>query len=76
MEFLEFIVFNGKLYVVDDCIGVVFQIYDKYIIVWVILLDGDGMEVKGFKVEWMVVKGKIFYIGGFGKEWIFVEGVF
>lgn len=43
---------------------------------WVILFDGDGIEVKGFKVEWMVVKGKIFYVGGFGKEWIIIEGVF
>lgn len=76
MELSELIVFNGKLYAVDDRTGVVFQIHDKHTIAWVILPDGDGTEAKGFKAEWMAVKGKTLYIGGLGKEWTSVEGVF
>lgn len=76
MELSELIVFNGKLYAVDDRTGVVFQIQDKHTIAWVILPDGDGTEAKGFKAEWMAVKGKTLYVGGLGKEWTTTEGVF
>lgn len=76
MELSELIVFNGKLYAVDDRTGVVFEIKDKGTVAWVILPDGDGTEEKGFKAEWMVVKGKTLYVGGLGKEWTTTEGVF
>lgn len=76
MELSELIVFNGKLYAVDDRTGVVFQIQDKHTVAWVILPDGDGTEAKGFKAEWMAVKGKTLYVGGLGKEWTTTEGVF
>ncbi|PFX19766.1 soluble calcium-activated nucleotidase 1-like [Stylophora pistillata] len=76
MELSELKVFNGKLYAVDDRTGVVFQIQDKHTVAWVILPDGDGTEAKGFKAEWMAVKGKTLYIGGLGKEWTTTEGVF
>lgn len=52
MELSELIVFNGKLYAVDDRTGVVFQIQDKHTTAWVILPDGDGTEAKGFKAEY------------------------
>ena len=76
MELSELIVFNGKLYAVDDRTGVVFQIQDKHTIAWVILPDGDGTEAKGFKAEWMAVKGKTLYVGGLGKEWTTTDGAF
>ena len=76
MELSELIVFNGKLYAVDDRTGVVFQILDTHNVAWVILPDGDGSEEKGFKAEWMAVKGKTLYVGGLGKEWTTTEGVF
>ena len=48
MELSELVVFNGKLYAVDDRTGVVFEItQDDKVIPWVILQDGDGHKVKG-----------------------------
>ena len=76
MELSELIVFNGKLYAVDDRTGVVFRIQAKHSVAWVILPDGDGTESKGFKAEWMAVKGKTLYVGGLGKEWTTTTGVF
>ena len=50
--------FNGKLYTVDDRTGVVFHLNDNHEPVpWVILQDGAGDTKKGFKCEWMTVKG-------------------
>ena len=34
-----------------------------------LLTDGDGNVEKGFKCEWMTVKGSHLIVGGFGKEW-------
>ena len=36
---------------------------------WQILSDGDGLNEKGFKAEWMTVKDNYLYVGGLGKEW-------
>ena len=36
---------------------------------WQILSDGDGLQEKGFKAEWMTVKDSHLYVGGLGKEW-------
>ena len=47
MELSELIVFNGKLYTVDDRTGVVYEIYNNKVIPWVILTDGNGQETKG-----------------------------
>ncbi|XP_031573577.1 soluble calcium-activated nucleotidase 1-like [Actinia tenebrosa] len=76
MELSELIVFNGKLYAVDDRTGVLYQILNEHVVAWVILPDGDGTEAKGFKGEWLAVKSKTLYAGGLGKEWTTTEGVF
>lgn len=47
MELSELVVFNGKLYSVDDRTGVVYQIDGNKAIPWVILPDGDGGVAKG-----------------------------
>lgn len=49
MELSELIVFNGRLYTVDDRTGVVYQIEGSKVVPWVILADGNGSETKGFK---------------------------
>ena len=36
---------------------------------WQILSDGDGLNEKGFKAEWMTIKDNYLYVGGLGKEW-------
>lgn len=70
MELSELLVFNGRLYSVDDRTGIVYEIENqKKIFPWVILSDGDGHEIKGFKGEWMVRKGEKMIVGGIGKEW-------
>lgn len=47
MELSELVVFNGKLYSVDDRTGVVYRIEGDRVIPWVILPDGDGSVSKG-----------------------------
>lgn len=48
MELSELVVFNGKLYSVDDRTGVVYQIDGDTAVPWVILTDGDGSVPKGW----------------------------
>lgn len=74
MELSELIVFNGKLYTVDDRTGVVYQIIENKVIPWVILTDGNGKEGKGFKCEWATVKDGRLFVGGLGKEWTTGDG--
>lgn len=47
MELSDLIVFNGKLYSVDDRTGVIYQIEGTRPVPWVILSDGDGTVEKG-----------------------------
>lgn len=74
MELSDLIVFNGKLYSVDDRTGVVYQIEGSKAVPWVILSDGDGTVEKGFKAEWLAVKDEHLYVGGLGKEWTTTTG--
>ncbi|KDR08953.1 soluble calcium-activated nucleotidase 1 [Zootermopsis nevadensis] len=69
MELSELVVFNGKLYVLDDRTGIVYELLDDRVIPFVILNDGDGRMNKGFKSEWATVKQRKLFIGGLGKEW-------
>lgn len=74
MELSELVVFNGKLYSVDDRTGVVYHVENNKVVPWVILSDGNGGETKGFKGEWCAVKDEHLYIGGLGKEWTTPDG--
>lgn len=47
MELSELVVFNGKLYSVDDRTGVVYHLDNNKAVPWVILTDGDGSVAKG-----------------------------
>nr|XP_045623744.1 soluble calcium-activated nucleotidase 1-like isoform X2 [Procambarus clarkii] len=71
MELSELIVYNGKLYAVDDRTGIIYEIdlHQHKAIPWVILPDGSGREIKGFKSEWATVKDETLIVGGLGKEW-------
>lgn len=75
MELSELIVFNGRLYTVDDRTGIVYEIIENRVVPWVILSDGNGKESKGFKCEWATVKDGRLYVGGLGKEWTTGDGV-
>lgn len=75
VELSELVVFNGRLYTVDDRSGIVFEVVDgRNLVPWVILEDGPGDVNKGFKGEWMSVKDKTLYVGGLGKEWTSQSG--
>ncbi|XP_006753505.1 PREDICTED: soluble calcium-activated nucleotidase 1, partial [Myotis davidii] len=74
MELSDLVVFNGKLYSVDDRTGVVYRIEGNTPVPWVILSDGDGTVGKGFKAEWLAVKDEHLYVGGLGKEWTTTTG--
>lgn len=76
MELSELIVFNGKLLTVDDRTGIVFEVVKKGVLPWVILMDGNGKSLKGFKSEWAAVKNQHLYIGSMGKEWTSAAGEF
>ncbi|XP_077384050.1 soluble calcium-activated nucleotidase 1 [Festucalex cinctus] len=76
MELSELVVFNGKLYSVDDRTGVVYHVDGGKVVPWVILPDGDGNVAKGFKAEWLAVKDEHLYVGGLGKEWTTTSGEF
>jgi soluble calcium-activated nucleotidase 1 len=47
MELSELIVFNGKLFVVDDRTGIIYELLDDKVIPFVMLNDGDGRMNKG-----------------------------
>lgn len=47
MELSELVVFNNKLYTVDDRTGIVYEILNNKVIPWVVLPDGDGKNNKG-----------------------------
>ena len=69
MELSELSVFNGRLLSLDDRTGVVYSVTEDKVVPWVILSDGAGTSVKGFKGEWSTVKGDKLIVGGLGKEW-------
>ena len=56
-------------------ISSVFEIRGTDLVPWVKLNDGPGSTVKGFKSEWMAVKGHRLFVGGLGKEWTSTTGV-
>lgn len=75
MELSELVIFNGRVYSVDDRTGIVYEIINQEKAVpWVILSDGNGKEIKGFKGEWMTVKNERLYVGGLGKLWTTQSG--
>lgn len=75
MELSELLTFNGKLLTFDDRTGLIYEIQDKdKIIPWIILTDGDGNNMKGFKSEWATVKDHVLYVGSMGKEWTTSHG--
>ncbi|CAH1116007.1 unnamed protein product [Phaedon cochleariae] len=76
LELSELVTFNGKLLTFDDRTGLVFEIINYNLIPWLILMDGDGRNQKGFKSEWATVKDEILFVGSMGKEWTTASGEF
>ncbi|KAI6232005.1 Apyrase [Aphelenchoides besseyi] len=76
MELSDLKVFNGKLYSPDDKTSIVFQLNDQIAIPWTIEPDGDGINNKTYKTEWMTIKNEELYLGGYGKEYTDEHGKF
>ncbi|XP_011197155.2 apyrase [Zeugodacus cucurbitae] len=76
MELSELVTFNGKLLSFDDRTGLIYDITNDIPIPWIILLDGNGKNSKGFKAEWATVKDQQLYVGSMGKEWTTSSGEF
>ncbi|XP_034485761.1 apyrase [Drosophila innubila] len=76
MELSELVTFNGKLLSFDDRTGLVYEITNDKVIPWLILMDGDGHNSKGFKSEWATVKDHTLFVGSMGKEWTTSMGDF
>lgn len=77
MELSELVTFNGKILSFDDRTGLVYDITNNVKpIPWIILLDGNGNNAKGFKSEWATVKDNFLYVGSMGKEWTTSTGDF
>ncbi|XP_017483898.1 PREDICTED: apyrase-like [Rhagoletis zephyria] len=76
MELSELVTFNGKLLSFDDRTGLIYDLTNEKPIPWIILLDGNGLNSKGFKAEWATVKDQQLYVGSMGKEWTTSAGDF
>ncbi|EZA48791.1 Soluble calcium-activated nucleotidase [Ooceraea biroi] len=76
MELSELVTFDGRLLSFDDRTGMVYFIEGDQVYPWVILMDGNGKNHKGFKSEWATVKDELLYVGSMGKEWTTPSGEF
>lgn len=79
MELSELILWNGRMYTMDDRSGIVFEIVDystpkAHVVPRFILMEGDGNTDKGFKGEWAAVKDGNLIIASFGKEYANNDG--
>lgn len=76
MELSELVTFDGHLLSFDDRTGMVYFIEGSEVYPWVVLMDGNGRNSKGFKSEWAAVKDEHLYVGSMGKEWTTPSGEF
>ncbi|KAJ8986115.1 hypothetical protein NQ317_005585 [Molorchus minor] len=76
MELSELVTFDGRLLTFDDRTGIVYEIVNNNVIPWLLLMDGNGMNGKGFKSEWATVKDEVLHVGSMGKEWTTPSGDF
>lgn len=76
MELSELVTFDGRLLSFDDRTGMIYLMEGDQVYPWVILMDGNGKNHKGFKSEWATVKDEQLYVGSMGKEWTTPSGEF
>ena len=79
LELSELVSFGGRLLTCDDRSGIIFEVLDARgdsprVVPRHIMMEGDGNTDKGFKCEWMAVKGDKLYVGSFGKEYTTPDG--
>jgi len=79
MELSELVLYEDRLYTVDDRSGVVFEVTnidgEFGVVARHILTEGDGnSSSKGMKLEWATVKDGNLWLGSFGKEYTLNDG--
>jgi Apyrase len=79
MELSELILWNDRMYTMDDRSGIVYEIVDfrtesARVVPRFILMEGDGNTEKGLKGEWAAVKDNKLIISSFGKEYANSDG--
>lgn len=79
MELSELILWNNRLYTMDDRSGIVYEVVDyrtpsARVVPRYILMEGNGETEKGFKGEWGTVKDGNLIIASFGKEYANNDG--
>jgi len=79
MELSELVLWNNRMYSMDDRSGIVYEIVDfrtanAHVVPRYILMEGDGETEKGFKGEWGTVKDGNLIIASFGKEYANNDG--
>ena len=78
MECSELVYYEGTLYTGDDRTGLVYELTRQsdgsLAVPRYSLMEGNGVTNKGFKIEWMTVKGDEMYVGSFGKEYTNSDG--
>nr|BAN41536.1 apyrase precursor, putative [Entamoeba invadens] len=77
-EFSEIISYNGELYVFDDKTGIGHKLdtVNKKVYPRLIMADGMGNLVTGFKHEWATIKGDQLYLGSQGLDSINQDGTY
>ncbi|XP_050538775.1 soluble calcium-activated nucleotidase 1-like isoform X2 [Daktulosphaira vitifoliae] len=69
LELSELVTFDGKLLTIDDKTGIIYVVENENTLIpWVIVNEGNGRSVSGFKNEWATVKDSKLYVGTHGRE--------
>merc|ERR1712228_649149 len=72
MELSELVIFNERMYAFDDRTGIIYEISKEFeAIPRHIVMEGNGDNTKGFKVEWSTYKEdeELLYFGSIGREY-------
>ncbi|VVC45463.1 Hypothetical protein CINCED_3A000226 [Cinara cedri] len=75
LELSELVTYNGQLITIDDKTGLVYKIDGDKLVLWLIVVGGNGNQNKGMKLEWATVKDSKLYVGSHGIEMLASDGV-
>eukprot|EP01029_Cantina_marsupialis_P001877 TRINITY_DN116_c2_g1_i1.p1 TRINITY_DN116_c2_g1~~TRINITY_DN116_c2_g1_i1.p1 ORF type:complete len:377 (+),score=104.21 TRINITY_DN116_c2_g1_i1:93-1223(+) len=74
LELSELVMYNNKLYTMDDRTGIVFELSNGQLIPRNFITEGNGESSVGQKIEWATIKDGEMIVGSYGKEFINAKG--